>query len=240
MSDAPDKPKAASPPAPTLTISPVPHQEPTQSKPAELTQPESTPPPSTGGDHGNARQSQPTVSEAPLRGTSRPFPSMRPRINSLVAPATSTASPLALLYQPVVVEEEAVTDDQEDDQGPVKPQSLISYGPASRRRLASMVPRRRGAAFADSSPATTLSRWQYQDSRQLSQSPPRSDDVDHLSRSPERINPSTLSVPETAEQVLEEEEEEGGQPGLSRRLELMEERQKRIEEMLVKLTRHLS
>jgi hypothetical protein len=39
---------------------------------------------------------------------------------------------------------------------------------------------------------------------------------------------------------MDEEEREGGEPGLSRRLELMEERQKRIEEMLVRLTENLS
>jgi hypothetical protein len=55
-----------------------------------------------------------------------------------------------------------------------------------------------------------------------------------------RNNPSTLSVPETAGQVLEEEERDGGEPGFTKRLEAMEERQKRIEEMLMKLTEHLS
>ena len=55
-----------------------------------------------------------------------------------------------------------------------------------------------------------------------------------------QVNPSTLSVAETAGQVLEEEEREGGEPGLSRRSAMMEERQKRIEEMLVKLIESLS
>jgi len=57
---------------------------------------------------------------------------------------------------------------------------------------------------------------------------------------PGQINPSTSSVHETAGQVLEDEERAGGEPGLSRRLEVMEERQKRIEAMLVKLTENLS
>ena len=55
-----------------------------------------------------------------------------------------------------------------------------------------------------------------------------------------QINPSTSSVPETAGQVLEDEDRDGGEPGLSKRLEAMEARQKRIEEMLMKLVENLS
>ena len=238
MSDTPDKPKISSPPAPTLSVSPVPEQEPTQSKPTEPTQQEPTPQ-STGGDRGSVRLQSPQTLEVPSKGSTR---QPRPRINSVVNPATSSASPLALLYQPIVVEEEVVADDhQEDYQNLMKPPNLLSYGPASRRRLVSIGPRRRGGTLADSSPATSaFNRWQSHDLRQLSSSPGRSDDGDHFTRSPDPINPSTLSVSETAAQVLEEEENEGGEPGLSRRLTMMEERQKRIEEMLLKLTHHLS
>jgi hypothetical protein len=90
-----------------------------------------------------------------------------------------------------------------------------------------------------SSAALALDRWQ-QDTRHLLHSPARSDEGDQLSRSPDPINPSTSSMPETAAQVLEEEDRDGGEPGLSKRLEMMEERQKRIEEMLMRLTEHLS
>lgn len=230
MSDTPDKPKEPSPAAPTFTISPVPEQEPTQSKPAQ-------PEPvhvisSSGGDHGSMRLSSPP--KVPTRQQ------IRPRINSLVNAATSSASPLALLYQPIVVEEEAVADDHQDDnQNSMKPPNLLSYGPTSRRRLISIDPKRHGRTLAEKSSATSaLNRWQ-QDTRQLSHSPTRSEEVDQLSRSPDPINPSSSSVPETAAQVLEEEEREGGEPGLSKRLELMEERQKRIEGMLMKLVEHL-
>lgn len=236
MSDTPDKPKTSSPAAPTFTISPVPEQETTQSQPA---QPESAPNfPSSGGDHGSARlQSLPTILGVPPRGPSRPIQT-RPRINSLVNPAASSASPLAMLFQPIVVEEEAVADDLQDDLA--KPPNLLSYGPASRRRVISVSTRRHGRTLVETSSATSaLNRWQ-QDTGQSSRSPTRSDEGDLFSRSPDPINHSTLSVPETAAQVLEEEEREGGEPGLSKRLEMIEARQKRIEEMLMKLTERLS
>ena len=239
MSDTPDKPKAPSPDAPTVTISPVPEQETTQSHPAQL---DPAPfPSSNGGDHGSMRlQSPSTIPEVPSKVPTRPL-QMRPRINSVVNTATSSASPLALLFQPIVVEEEAVADDyQDDNQNSMKPPNILSYGPASRRRLISVGPRRHGRTLGEkSSDISALTRWQ-QDMRRVSRSPNRSDEGDQFYRSPEPINPSTSSMPETAAQVLEEEDRDGGEPGLSKRLEMMEERQKRMEEMLMKLTAHLS
>jgi len=236
MSDTPDKTKVPSPPASTHALSPIPEPESVQ---AQTAQPESTPvPPPIEGDRGSLHlQFPPTIPEVPTRGPTNPLP-VRPRINSLVNPATSSASPLALLFQPLVVEEDVIAEDQEENQGPPKAPNLISYGPASRRRLVSIGPRRRGYPIGETSP---VNRWQYSESRQPSNSLTRSDDGDQFSRSPDpiRINPSTSSVPETAGQVLEDEEREGGEPGLSRRLEMIEERQRRIEEMLVKLTESL-
>ena len=49
-----------------------------------------------------------------------------------------------------------------------------------------------------------------------------------------------MSAAEAAGRVLEEQESEGGEPGLSRRLAAMEERQRGMEEILVKLTESLS
>ena len=164
-----------SPPAPTVTISPVPEQEPTLSQPTETPHLEPTSLPSSGGDHGSARlQSPPTITDVPPKGPARPL--ARPRINSLVNPAVSSASPLALLFQPIVVEEEAVADDHLDDfASPAKPPNILSYGPASRRRLVSIGPKRRGRTLAETSPGTSaLNRWQLQGNR--SHSPPRSDE----------------------------------------------------------------
>jgi len=241
MSDTPDKSKAPSLPAPNLTTSPVPELEPAQ---PQAVQPVSVPaPPSSGGDHGSlGSQLPPTIPEVPAKGPAHQLPA-RPRINSLVNPTTSTPSPLALLFQPLIVDEDVLLEDQEDDQNPQKAPNLLSYGPASRRRLVSLGPKRRGRTLAEKSPAaSSQNRWQLPDTRQPSHSLTRSDDGDQLSRSPgpTRVNPSTSSVIETAGQVLEDEEREGGETGLSRRLEAMEERQKRIEEMLVKLTESLS
>lgn len=237
MSDTPDKSKVPSPPTSTQAISPVPEPDSVQAQPAQR---ESTlTPPSGGGDHGSLRlQFPPTIPEVPTKGPTHPLPA-RPRINSLVNPTTSSASPLALLFQPLVVEEDVIAEDQEDNQNPPRAPNLISYGPASRRRLVSVGPRRRSHALGETSPVSSaLNRWQNPESRQPSHSLTRSDDGDHFSRSlyPTRINPSTSSVPETAGQILEDEEKEGGEGGLSRRLDLIEERQRRIEEMLVKLT----
>jgi hypothetical protein len=134
-------------------------------------------------------------------------------------------------------------EDQGDYQNPLKAPSLLSYGPASRRRLVSLGPKRRGRTLTETSPVTsTMSRWQNPSTRHLSRSLTRSDEGDQFHRSPDPIQtqPSTSSVPETAGEILEDEERDGGEPGLSRRLEVMEERQKRIEEMLMKLTEHLS
>jgi len=157
----------------------------------------------------------------------------------MVNTSTSSASPLAMLFQPIVVDDDVIMEDQEDNQGPLRPQGL-SYGPVSRRRLVSLGPRRRGHPLVDPSPvASVLNRWQRPDTRQPSQSLTRSDDGDRFSGSPDRIRPSS-SIPETAGQVLEDEERDGGEPGLSKRLEAMEDRQKRIEEMLVRLTEGLS
>ena len=241
MSDTPDKSKVSSPLAPTITTSPVHELEPTQPQAMQLA---SAPaPPSSGGDRGSPRsQLPPTIPEVPAKGPTHQLPT-RPRINSLVNPATSSPSPLALLFQPLIVDEDVLAEDQEEDQHEQKTPNLLSYGPASRRRLVSLGPKRRGRTLAERSPATSSqNRWQHHDTRQPSHSLTRSDDGDQLSRSPgpTRVNPSTSSVIETAGQVLEDEEREGGETGLSRRLEVMEERQKRIEEMLVKLTESLS
>ena len=241
MSDTPDKSKTTSPPTPTPAISPVHEPDPAQPQAA---QPESVPAfPSSGGDHGNFRsQFPPTIPEVPTKGPAYPVPA-RPRINSVVNPVTSSASPLALLFQPLVVDDDVITEDQEDNQNPPKAPNILSYGPASRRRLVSLGPRRRSRALTETSPvASTLNRWQRPDSRQPSHSLTRSDDGDQISMGPDpgQINPSTSSVHETAGQVLEDEERDGGEPGLSRRLEMMEERQRRIEAMLVKLTENLS
>ena len=89
---------------------------------------------------------------------------------------------------------------------------------------------------------STPNRWHRPDMRRPSHFLTRSDDGDRVLRSPGHIqaNPSTLSVAETAGQVLEEGEREGGEPGLSRCLAVMEDRKRRMEEMLVKLTESLS
>ena len=59
-------------------------------------------------------------------------------------PATSSASPLALLFQPLIADEDVTAEDQEDNQNSRKAPNLSSYSPTSRKRLVSLGPRRHG------------------------------------------------------------------------------------------------
>ncbi|KAF9006151.1 hypothetical protein BDQ17DRAFT_1389716 [Cyathus striatus] len=63
-----------------------------------------------------------------------PRPILRPRINSSVSRVDSFASPLAQVFQPLMVDEDIPEETEDSQPGP----SGISYGPASRRRLLSL------------------------------------------------------------------------------------------------------
>ena len=73
--------------------------------------------------------------------------------------ATSYATPPAMLFQPLNVDEDVTMEDQEDNQNSQKAPNLLSYGSASRRRLVSVGPRQRGRTPTESSPvSSTLNR----------------------------------------------------------------------------------
>ena len=108
----------------------------------------------------------------PLRSPS-PANMPRLRVNSL-RPSDNfqTASPLAQLYQPLIVDGDIV-EESEGDHGTLAP-SVVSYGPTSRRRLASMVPvQRRNAAdqAANSRPFPHSEGDKFSQGMLLSQSP---------------------------------------------------------------------
>lgn len=151
-------------------------------------------------------------SQSSRKPDSSPGPQTRLRVApSLTRPAETTvqASPLAQLFQPLIVDEVI----PEDAQPNVGTREGVSYGPVSRRRLSS---------------ATTLQRM-VPPSRE-------GDSTSAFVHSPERRSESL--EPETAEEA-EEEESTLGKLELSRRLDLIEERQRRIEGLLIEVVGHM-
>ncbi len=144
-------------------------------------------------------------SQSSRKPDTSPGPQMRHRITtSLNRPleTTAQASPLAQLYQPVIVDEVI----PEDSQPYAGTRDTVSYGPVSRRRLSS---------------ATTLQKMTQ---------PSREGDTIVIAHSPDQRS-DLLGEPETAEET-EEREETLGKLEWDRRLESIEKRQKRIEELL--------
>lgn len=137
-------------------------------------------------------------------------------------------SPLAQVFQPVVVDDEIPEEHALDKGVPLQPHSgnghMVSYGPASRRRLSSMhLASRRADSVVPASDSSQRPPFPVVDTR------PEALAVGPLSASPDR-------QPETVEQV---EENSGGLVELSERIKNMEDRQKRIEGILIQLSASL-
>ena len=73
-------------------------------------------------------------------------PPLRARVNSMTGPQNFT-SPLAQIFQPLVVDDDLMEEDDNASEASSPPQNMgvhfpsppgVSYGPASRRRLSSM------------------------------------------------------------------------------------------------------
>ncbi|KAJ7623199.1 receptor-activated Ca2+-permeable cation channel [Roridomyces roridus] len=170
-----------------------------------------------------------------------PAPGPRNRVTSLMArgaeAAHSFASPLAQIFQPLVVDsfedEDTESDAQQSSTHPVvahphPPPPGISYGPASRRRLSSMHVR----DHSDSRPQLQQHKRQESDAANMLFPTGGGGDGggdDPFSASPEQRDP----LP-TAHEVDE-------QPEMAwiQRLEKLEEGQKRIEGLLEKIARSL-
>ncbi|KAH9983891.1 hypothetical protein BJV74DRAFT_946355 [Russula compacta] len=180
------------------------------------------PPPMGHPRTGSMRRAQGSIgsntysrmpSQSSMKPDSSPGRQMRHRVTtSLNRPAETTiqASPLAQLFQPVIVDEVMPGDTQSY----TGTRDGVSYGPVSRRRLSS---------------ATTLQRMIP---------PNREGDggfVQSLSPDP---RPEALWEPEIAEETGEKESALGSLEW-ARRLDSIERRQKRIEELLIEVANRM-
>lgn len=146
---------------------------------------------------------------------------LRQRISQIShADMTQSISPLAQVFQPLIMDD--VDDDPKEGTPQSTPAPLISYGPASRRRLASMQSMRRPdpIPIAQRRPPLPVIN-----TRQEPFHGPGS-----LSASPQQG-----TQPETAEEAEENSFEDGSMVRWFERMKRMEERQKRIEDMLLEL-----
>jgi hypothetical protein len=139
-------------------------------------------------------------------------------VNRGVEVAHTFTSPLAQIFQPLVVDEE-IPEEAEPSSSLHIP-SGISYGPASRRKISLM----QRSPAADSA-ASLAHRFPTMGNHK------GMDEDGHLSSDVD----SAHKGPETAEQVQEEESATGGITQWTKRLETLEQGQKRIEDLLAQL-----
>ncbi|KAI6126399.1 hypothetical protein EV401DRAFT_2055309 [Pisolithus croceorrhizus] len=184
-----------------------------------------TPSPSTNQSSAAPRPSEHTRHPLTPAG-------LRRRLNSMFNKTDTVQSPLAQVFQPVVVDDD-IPEEHDSDKGvSLQPHSsnghIVSYGPASRRRLTSMhLMSKRGADSAvQSSDSSQRPAFPAIDTR------PEALAAGPLSASPNR-------QPETVEQVEETMQNSGGMVELSERIKDMEDRQKRIEDILIQLLARL-
>ncbi|KAG1746550.1 uncharacterized protein EDB91DRAFT_1117547 [Suillus paluster] len=147
---------------------------------------------------------------------------LRRRVNSQISRAdvTQNMSPLAQVFQPLVM------DGIKDGDPQSIPAPLVSYGPASRRRLASMQSVRPPVGLSDPIPiAQRRPPLPVINTRQEV-----FDGTGSLSATPEQS-----IQPETAEEAEEMSSENGSMVQWFKRMERMEDRQKRIEDLLLEL-----
>ena len=162
----------------------------------------------------------------------------RQRVNSVLnrgaEMAHNFASPLAQIFQPLVLD---MGDDMAEDEQPQDMRDAISYGPATRRRLTSIA-RRPTAVEQHSSPhpppATALRRFPTAAAARP-QSPSFGTPI---SESPDQ-HADTGSPSETAGQAEEKESTLGNMQWM-KRLDEMDARQKRMEEMLLRIVKGLN
>jgi len=174
----------------------------------------------------NVQPSSLSQPELPTWQASQPsgISALRRRVNSQFSrdDMAQGISPLAQVFQPLVVDDDVPKDGL--------PQSIplhfVSYGPASRRRLASIQSGRRPTDTPDPTPTTQRrSPWPVTNTRREA-----FDDPGSLSTSLQN------DQPETAQESEETSSEDSSMVRWFKRIESMEERQKRIEDMLLELT----
>ena len=171
--------------------------------------------------------------------------SVRQRLTSMVQRgadlASTFTSPLAQIYQPLVVDDDIVDGDQDDQLA----QPSISYGPASRRRLSSM------HRFPSIAPDDTSNLrkagflrgqgGQVLDDSIVQESPRSREDLMDEDVGSSRAG-LTSPVPDPVSSVLEGEKTPGISPSTNIILERMsnlEESQKRLEDLILQLSQEL-
>lgn len=158
----------------------------------------------------------------------------RQRLQSLahksVDLATNFTSPLAQIYKPLVVDD----DDGGGDQGTSSLQGGVSYGPASRRRLSSM----HHFPLMESGMGSASHAMKRPGPTPLKSQPMYDAAVPESPAAEERATHEQL-VPEQAADIVEDDGGRTGGMGLGKRLADMEERQKRMEALLIQLTQKL-
>jgi hypothetical protein len=145
--------------------------------------------------------------------------------------AAQLPSPLAQIYQPIAVDDD-IPEDAEADAQLASGTAALSFGPVTRRRRLSSRVHARVPADVRSGLGLNVRKPSLGSSPML-RNRPLPDDVPLASPSPDK-----MPWPESAGQVEEEEGERGGDalPWV-KRLDMIEERQKRIEDLLIQLTR---
>ncbi|KAF8239383.1 receptor-activated Ca2+-permeable cation channel [Tricholoma matsutake] len=198
----------------------------------------------SGNDFDSQQQPQASPNSQPLpspsfAGPNTPStpsnmsPTPRARLSSAVSRGIDTAqnfaSPLAQVFKPLVVHDNS-PETISPAAGPTGP-IVISYGPASRRRVSSMqsLQRRHPESLINQAQANVLKRL-----------PPMSSPVEQsaLSESPDHIREES---PLTERKSLMDTmvTDDAGGADWKRRMDRMEKRQERIEDLLVQLTKDI-
>lgn len=236
-----------------------------------------------------SQASRPRVSQSSTSGAPRPSPPESPRkaersspspghiplprtrLASLVTRlqdggAQGAPSPLAQVFQPLIVNNDHALDengyDQHQSDGSSQPTSGISYGPATRRRLSSQVQsqhqqqqqqqqHRRGMSTGTGDSFVPGSHSPLGQSSALGLNMrrfppmPASSVVGAAAKAPGLETIASGQVSESPDihaepiETASQIEEEGPNGAVEKQLERLEKRQKRIEELLVQLTEQL-
>ncbi|KAL1726221.1 hypothetical protein EV714DRAFT_255095 [Schizophyllum commune] len=216
------------------------------------------------------RPSTPLQSPTAVMNPAPNQPPLRTRVNSMTGPQNFT-SPLAQIFQPLVVDDDLMEEDDNASEASSPPQNMgvhfpsppgVSYGPASRRRLSSMHrPRmesgvRRfpilGRVVSEGSGNGVLSESPEQAGGMLhgrgeGEGPTVQQPTAVAAGSPLGSTPlasargATSPTPSaTAQQVVDTRADTGAAPGWVTRLDKMEARQQRIEDMLQQLVQGMA
>ncbi|KAF9266958.1 hypothetical protein L218DRAFT_921774 [Marasmius fiardii PR-910] len=201
-----------------------------------------------------------------LQIPSQPSPQLvrsRTRVNSVLNKAGAElsqgfTSPLAQIYQPLLIDDAPVTAETTisrslplNNSPDNEPSPLISYGPASRRRLSSSIHRRTTSDTLRGNVGVRRSQSQRRPSPPAirgahSPSAEQTANKSEVGRPLMSESPLPMSPPQegsslpTVGQVLEEVDTDSAQTRLHERLEVIERRQRRIESLLEKIATDLS